>query len=34
MFATEAEYNAGHVAGAINISHDTIKENIALLAAV
>lgn len=29
---TEAEYNAGHVAGAINISHDTIEENLALLA--
>jgi rhodanese-related sulfurtransferase len=29
---TEAEYNAGHLAGAINISHDTIKENLALLA--
>lgn len=28
---TEAEYNAGHVAGAINISHDTIEENIAFL---
>jgi rhodanese-related sulfurtransferase len=28
---TEAEYNAGHVAGAINISHDTIEENLALL---
>jgi rhodanese-related sulfurtransferase len=29
---TEAEYNAGHVAGAINISHDTIEENLALFA--
>ncbi|MDO6486567.1 rhodanese-like domain-containing protein [Colwellia sp. 6_MG-2023] len=29
---TEAEYNAGHVAGAINISHDTIEENLAQLA--
>ena len=28
---TEAEYNAGHVAGAINISHDTIEESIAFL---
>jgi rhodanese-related sulfurtransferase len=28
---TEAEYNAGHVAGAINMSHDTIEENIAFL---
>ncbi|WP_159817884.1 rhodanese-like domain-containing protein [Colwellia sp. 20A7] len=28
---TEAEYYAGHVAGAINISHDTIEENIAFL---
>ncbi|MBU2925488.1 rhodanese-like domain-containing protein [Colwellia sp. 4_MG-2023] len=29
---TKAEYNAGHVAGAINISHDTIEENLAQLA--
>lgn len=28
---SEEEYNDGHVEGAINISHDTIKENIEFL---
>ena len=28
---TEEEYNEGHVAGAVNVSHDTVKDNLAQL---
>lgn len=28
---SEEEYNKGHIAGAINISHDTIEDNLAAL---
>ena len=29
---TEEEYNEGHVAGAVNVSHDTVKDNLTQLA--
>ena len=29
---TPDEYNQGHIAGAINVSHDTIEDNLATLA--
>ena len=28
---SEEEYNRGHIAGAINVSHDTIKDNLKVL---
>lgn len=28
---SEEEYNKGHIAGAINISHDTVEDNLAAL---